>query len=120
MNRAEIEELNGTQPHSFETEREQQWYESGLKEGLTIADEEPKPNKNINDIMDNFVEEQNLSIKKSVFDDIIRWISKQDKIFAIRVVKTLFDSGLKEAYEYVDLVRNEHVDLIQDEQEQKS
>ena len=74
MDRLEIEQLNGTQPYSFETEREQQWYESGLKEGLRIADEEPKPNKNISEMMDNFAEEQNLHIKKSVFDDIVRWI----------------------------------------------
>lgn len=112
MDRLEIEQLNVTQPYSFETEREQQWYESGLKEGLEIADEEPKPNKNISEIMGNFAEEQNLRIKKSIFDDIVRWISKQDKLFAIKVVKNLFDSGLKEAYEYVD--------LLKDEQEQKS
>lgn len=120
MDRLEIEQLNGTQPHSFETEREQQWYESGLKEGLAIADEEPKPNKNISDIMDNFDEEQNLSIKKSVFDDIVRWISKQDKLFAIKVVKTLFNSNLVEAHKYVELMEDEHVDLVQDDQEQKS
>lgn len=113
MNRLEIEQLNGTQPYSFETEREQQWYESGLKEGLEAADEEPKPNKNIREIMDNFTEEQNLFIKKSIFDDIVRWISKQDKIFAVKVVKFLFDSGLREAYQYVELA-------VEHEQEQKS
>lgn len=49
MNRAEIEELNGTKPYCIETEREQQWYEAGLVEGLEVADKEPSK-----EVFDNY------------------------------------------------------------------
>ena len=40
MEREDIEKLNGVKPYSFETEREQEWYEAGLVEGLDVADSE--------------------------------------------------------------------------------
>lgn len=42
MTREEIEQLNEVEPYSFETEREEQWYKVGLKEGLETADNSPK------------------------------------------------------------------------------
>ena len=41
MTREEIEQLYVEEPNSFETDREEQWYKVGLKEGLTAADQCP-------------------------------------------------------------------------------
>ena len=41
MTRAEIEQLNVEEPNCFETEREEQWYKVGLRDGLNAADAEP-------------------------------------------------------------------------------
>lgn len=38
MTREEIESLNVQTPYSFETDREEQWYQVGLIEGLEAAD----------------------------------------------------------------------------------
>lgn len=43
MTREEIEQLNEVEPYCFETDREEQWYSVGLKEGLKVADATPKP-----------------------------------------------------------------------------
>lgn len=37
MTYEEIQELNGTQPYSFESDREEQWYKCGLVEGADVA-----------------------------------------------------------------------------------
>ena len=42
MTREEIEQLNETEPYCFETDREKQWFNVGLKEGLKVADANPK------------------------------------------------------------------------------
>lgn len=42
MTREDIEKLNAVEPYCFETDREEQWYNIGLKNGLEIADEYPK------------------------------------------------------------------------------
>lgn len=42
MTREEIEQLNEVKPYCFETDREEQWYMVGLKEGLKVADANPK------------------------------------------------------------------------------
>lgn len=42
MTREDIEKLNAFEPYSFETDREEQWYQVGLKQGLKVADEHPK------------------------------------------------------------------------------
>lgn len=42
MTREEIEKLNETEPYCFETDREEQWFNVGLKEGLKVADANPK------------------------------------------------------------------------------
>lgn len=42
MTREEIEQLNEVKPYCFETDREEQWYTVGLKEGLKVADANPK------------------------------------------------------------------------------
>ena len=42
MTREEIEQINETEPYCFETDREEQWYSVGLKEGLRVADANPK------------------------------------------------------------------------------
>ena len=42
MTREEIEQLDDTEPYSFETDREEWWYQIGLKQGLQIADEHPR------------------------------------------------------------------------------
>ena len=42
MTREEIEHLNETEPYCFETGREKQWFNVGLKEGLRTADANPK------------------------------------------------------------------------------
>ena len=42
MTREEIEQLNEVEPYCFETDREEQWYNVGLQEGLKIADANPK------------------------------------------------------------------------------
>lgn len=42
MTREEIEQLNETEPYCFETDREEQCFNVGLKEGLRTADANPK------------------------------------------------------------------------------
>lgn len=42
ITREQIEQLNESEPHCFETDREEQWYNVGLQEGLRIADANPK------------------------------------------------------------------------------
>ena len=42
MTREDIEQLNVVEPYCFESDREEQWYNIGLKHGLEIADEHPK------------------------------------------------------------------------------
>ena len=42
MTREEIEQLDNTEPYSFETDREEWWYNIGLKEGLETADQNPR------------------------------------------------------------------------------
>lgn len=42
ITREDIEKLNAVEPYCFETDREEQWYNIGLKHGLEIADENPK------------------------------------------------------------------------------
>lgn len=42
MTREEIEQLNETEPYCFETDREEQWFNVGLQEGLEVADANPK------------------------------------------------------------------------------
>ncbi len=41
MTRKEIEQLYVEEPNCFETDREEQWYKVGLKEGLAVADSHP-------------------------------------------------------------------------------
>jgi len=41
MTREEIEQLYVEEPNCFETDREEQWYKVGLKEGLATADSHP-------------------------------------------------------------------------------
>lgn len=42
MTKEEIEQLNEVEPYCFETDREEQWFNVGLKEGLKVADANPK------------------------------------------------------------------------------
>lgn len=42
MTREDIEQLNDVKPYCFESDREEQWYNIGLKDGLEIADDNPK------------------------------------------------------------------------------
>lgn len=42
MTREDIEQLNVIEPYCFESDREEQWYQVGLQEGLKVADENPK------------------------------------------------------------------------------
>ena len=42
MTREDIEQLNVVKPYCFESDREEQWYNIGLKHGLEIADKHPK------------------------------------------------------------------------------
>ena len=42
MTREDIMQLNVVEPYCFESDREEQWYNVGLKNGLEIADEHPK------------------------------------------------------------------------------
>lgn len=42
MTREDIEQLNVVEPYCFESDREEQWYNIGLKNGLEIADEHSK------------------------------------------------------------------------------
>ena len=42
MTREEIEQLDNTEPYSFETDKEECWYKIGLKEGLETADRHPR------------------------------------------------------------------------------
>ena len=41
MTREEIEQLYVEEPNCFETDREEQWYKVGLREGLAAADSHP-------------------------------------------------------------------------------
>lgn len=42
MTREEIEQLSEVEPYCFETDREEQWFNVGLQEGLKKADSNPK------------------------------------------------------------------------------
>lgn len=42
MTREDIEKLNVVEPYCFESDREDQWYQVGLQEGLDVADNHPK------------------------------------------------------------------------------
>ena len=42
MTREDIKRLNDVKPYCFESDREEQWYNIGLKNGLEIADNNPK------------------------------------------------------------------------------
>ena len=42
ITREYIEQLSNIEPYCFETDREEQWYRVGLKEGLKVADANPK------------------------------------------------------------------------------
>lgn len=42
MTREDIEQLNVVEPYCFESDKEELWYNVGLKNGLEIADEHPK------------------------------------------------------------------------------
>lgn len=42
MTREDIEKLNVVEPYCFESDREELWYNLGLKTGLEIADNNPK------------------------------------------------------------------------------
>ena len=42
MTREEIEQLNEVEPYCFETDREEQWFNIGLRYGLDVADSDPK------------------------------------------------------------------------------
>ena len=42
MAREQIEQLNEIEPYCFETDREEQWFNVGLQEGLKTADDNPK------------------------------------------------------------------------------
>ena len=42
MTREEIEQLNEVEPYCFETDREKQWFNIGLRYGLDVADSDPK------------------------------------------------------------------------------
>lgn len=93
MTREEIEQLNEVEPYCFETDREEQWYRVGLKEGLSIADANPKsPWISVNEKLPP-VEKYNMSImvlavntegkiKFSKYDyDVEEWITPESDIF---------------------------------------
>ena len=42
ITRKDVDALNVLEPFEFETEREEQWFNVGLKYGLKVADTEPK------------------------------------------------------------------------------
>lgn len=42
MTREDIEKLNAVELYCFETDREEQWYQVGLQDGLEVADKHPK------------------------------------------------------------------------------
>ena len=63
MNREDIEQLNVIEPYCFESDREEQWYQVGLREGLEVADKNPKsPWISVNEKLPP-IEKDNLSIK---------------------------------------------------------
>ena len=87
MTREEIEQLNETEPYCFETDREEQCFNVGLKEGLRTADANPKsPWISVNERLPP-EEKDGLSIKVLVVstkgkidfsrygDDVGGWIS---------------------------------------------
>ena len=41
LTREAIEQLNDIEPHCFETDREEQWFNIGLQYGLDVADSDP-------------------------------------------------------------------------------
>lgn len=108
MNREQIESLNGTKPYCTETEREQQWYEAGLVEGLEVGDTEPKPNKTVSEILNNFTGTEMFIMEQKYFDDVVLWIAEKDKIEAVKLIKGFFKSGLYEAKQYLDKITENH------------
>ena len=63
ITREYIEQLSNIEPHCFETDREEQWFNVGLKYGLGVADSNPKsPWISVNEKLPP-EEEDGLSIK---------------------------------------------------------
>ena len=73
MTREEIEKLEEIEPYCFETDKEEQWYKIGLKEGLETADNNPKW-INVNDSLpcdfENLLENETLTVKVLV---VLQW-----------------------------------------------
>ena len=104
MNRAQIEELSGVQPQCIETDREQQWYEAGLVEGLEVADSEPKPDKSMSEILNDFSGTKIFITEQKYLDDVILLVSKKDKKQAVKIIKDF----VKEAKQYLDKITENH------------
>ena len=63
LTRKYIEQLNDIEPYCFENDREEQWFNVGLKYGLDVADSNPKsPWISVDDKLPP-VEEDGLSVK---------------------------------------------------------
>ena len=103
MTREEIEKFNESEPYSFETDREEQWYKIGLKEGLETANNNPKwidieedlPCNNHNDIhfgFTNYVlaidEDKNIFIAFMRKDKNDKWVwcSDDDYDLSYRII----------------------------------
>ena len=103
MTREEIEQLNEPEPYCFETDREEQWYKIGLKEGLETANNNPKwidveedlPCNNHNDIhfgFTNYVlaidEDKNIFIAFMRKDKNDKWVwcSDDDYDLSYRII----------------------------------
>lgn len=69
MTREDIEQLNVVEPYCFESDREEQWYNIGLKHGLEIADENP----NLASLWRNVSEEPKIGSNIVAIDRNAQW-----------------------------------------------
>lgn len=85
MTREDIEQLNVVEPNCFDSDREELWFNVGLKYGLEIADNNP----NISSLWHDVSEEPNENM------DIL-FISKNGKVHKVSKIDNSLYSWLKD------------------------
>lgn len=83
MTYEEIQELNGTQPYSFESDREEQWYKCGLVEGADVAYTQAE--KDYKEKMKGLLNKAKNNITEST-------VSEERKVAALSVINALIMS----------------------------
>lgn len=58
--------------------------------------------KTIQELINDFTEDDNIVMGQKYFDDVIMIVAACDKIAAIKIIKDVYKSGLYEAKQYFD------------------